>query len=334
MHIDWEDHELLTLQKGGNKSFVEFMSAYDLEKTESRKKYTSNAAHYYRKMLKGYIDGHPIEELPPVKNVGAAWNSDCDEIPSPIKMDNTSLDLSCISDKENCRRSQWNNSVCLNKSYNNVSRYSINIEAQNDLNQITILLNDPNKKKEEQRELPTAAMWESEEDEMMDINDDDMISDKDKYSIWYEASHKHINFKQLPDVRDSRSEPIDQFDCRIEGNRAIPSWWYGSLDENRNVRDDTMEIISRATHSIKTHGISFSKFWYSKTKEGVTKLMQSETMGNFKTKIRQFVSPEQQRTERHAYPTFADEPTASTIAPGRRQSMNYYNKRITPFEYE
>lgn len=30
MHLDWEPQELMALQKGGNKSFVEFMTAYDL----------------------------------------------------------------------------------------------------------------------------------------------------------------------------------------------------------------------------------------------------------------------------------------------------------------
>lgn len=30
MHLDWEPQELMALQKGGNKSFVEFMMAYDL----------------------------------------------------------------------------------------------------------------------------------------------------------------------------------------------------------------------------------------------------------------------------------------------------------------
>ena len=150
--------------------------------------------------------------------------SDC---PSPINKGNSSIDLSrsSFSYKDKNYDNKFNNSVLLNKSYNNVSRYSINIEAKNDLNRITILLNDQKlNNKDTHRDLATAAMAESEEDESLDIDDGDFVSDKDKYSMCYESSRKHINFKQLPDVRNSRSQYVDNYyyDCQIEGPRNVP----------------------------------------------------------------------------------------------------------------
>lgn len=223
MHLDWEEDELMAMQKGGNKSFTDFMSAYNLEHADPKKKYNSIACNYYRRMLRGYIDGRPINDLPPTRNVGClqhaeginyddmqSANGDC---PSPINKGNISLDLSgsSFSYKDKNYENKFNNSVLLNKSYNNVSRYSINIEAQKDLNQITILLNDQKLKKDTHRELATAAMAESEEDELFDIDDGDLVSDKDKYSMYYESSRKHINFKQLPDVRNRRSQYVDDY---------------------------------------------------------------------------------------------------------------------------
>ena len=70
MHLDWEKNELIALQKGGNKSFIEFMSAYDLNNAPIGQKYNSNAWDYYRRMLKGYIYGSPISDLPPIKSFG------------------------------------------------------------------------------------------------------------------------------------------------------------------------------------------------------------------------------------------------------------------------
>lgn len=70
MHVDWEYEELMALEKGGNQSFSEFMSAYELNDAPIYKKYNSVACEYYRKMLKGYIDGCPTHELPPTKEEG------------------------------------------------------------------------------------------------------------------------------------------------------------------------------------------------------------------------------------------------------------------------
>jgi hypothetical protein len=239
MHLDWEDDELMAMQKGGNRSFSDFMSAYDLVHADSKKKYNSIASHYYRRMLKGYIDGRPINDLPPTKNVGClqhtesinyedvlSLNGDC---PSPINKGNSSIDLSrsSFSYKDKNYENKFNNTFLMNKSCNNISRYSINIEAQNDLNNITILLND-HKKKDTHRDLRTApmsAMAYSDDEEMMDIDDGDFVSDIDKYSRCYESSKKHINFKQLPDVRNSRSQYVDNYyyDCQIEGVRDVPT---------------------------------------------------------------------------------------------------------------
>ena len=210
------------------------MSAYEISTSDTKKKYNSIACHYYRKMLHGYITGIPIHELPPTKNVGSlsydeSINSNeirmgSDE-PSPIREKNFDLDSSgdtSFVDKDKFNEPKWNNSMTLNKSLNNVSRYSINIEAQNDLGQITILLNDKNKDKEEEK-FKEIQLDEAEGDEMMDVGDDDMISDKDK-SMYFESSSKHINFKQLPDIRKSRSQYVDRhfYECQIEGNRPIP----------------------------------------------------------------------------------------------------------------
>lgn len=96
-----------------------------------------------------------------------------------------------------------------------MSRYSINIEAQNDLNQITILLNDPQKNKLDRKNVSESDGMYSEEE--LEINDDDMISDKDKYSMYYSCSRKHLNFNELPDVRESTNSFRQEFDMEIEG---------------------------------------------------------------------------------------------------------------------
>mmetsp|Transcript_2226 Transcript_2226/g.2592 ORF Transcript_2226/g.2592 Transcript_2226/m.2592 type:complete len:186 (+) Transcript_2226:328-885(+) len=184
-------------------------------------------------MLQGYISGTPIHELPPTKNVGNLQydeNIDMNKLhlandePSPIKKSRIDLDSSdetSFIDKDRLDDTKWNNSLNLNKSLNNVSRYSINIEAQSDLNQITILLNDKDKKKND--DFNRINLDDSNIDEMMEIDDDDMLSDKDK-SMYFESSSKHINFKHLPDIRKSISQYVDRpiYDVQIEGNRPIP----------------------------------------------------------------------------------------------------------------
>lgn len=157
MHVEWDFEEIEALQKGGNRSFNDFMTAYNLHDAPVTSKYFSKAADYYRTMLRGYIDGMPLDELPPTKTDGTRLlnglspvkNTDLsnkhDISPIHHKKD-SSIDLSrsSFSIRENERNydHKWaNNSILVNKSVN-VSRYSINIEAQNDLNRITILLND------------------------------------------------------------------------------------------------------------------------------------------------------------------------------------------------
>lgn len=113
--------------------------------------------------------------------------------------------------KDRQYENKWNNSICLNKSQN-VSRYSIKIEAQSDLNKITILLNDnPNTaNKLEQKHLS-----ESE----CDLEDElDDVSEVGKYSQYYESSQKHINLSELPDIRRNYVDG-----CLIEGNTSVPN---------------------------------------------------------------------------------------------------------------
>ena len=67
LHLEWEPEEISALSKGGNKSFIDYMSAYGLNNANVNVKYNSVAAEFYRKMLKGYIDGTPVSDLPPTK---------------------------------------------------------------------------------------------------------------------------------------------------------------------------------------------------------------------------------------------------------------------------
>lgn len=61
-------------------------------------------------------------------------------------------------------------------------------------------------------------------------------------------------------------------------------------------------------------------------------IMQSDAMSSIKDKFKNLMSPDEKESENNDfYRTFADEHTAATLPPGRRQSMNYSNKRVTPF---
>jgi hypothetical protein len=102
--------------------------------------------------------------------------------------------------------------------------------------------------------------------------------------------------------------------------------------------DHTIQFLTRATKSIKDTSITVSKSIYSKTKEGLTMLMQSQAMSNIKGKFRDFMSPEDEDRDKEKdnnsndfNRTFADDRTAATLQPGRRQSMVYSNKRVSAF---
>lgn len=198
MHLEWEEEEILALQKGGNKSFTHFMDAYNLNQTNIATKYNTIAAEYYRRMLKGYIEGRPINDLPPVKyeagriasadpNIDDQESSQNHNLGSPIHKRNSSLDISQSSFSYPDRNydNRWGrNSIVVNKSII-VSRYSINIEAQNDLNKITILLNENDKVDGKQanmlKNMNDSGKFETELD-TYEINDEDLSADKDKYS--------------------------------------------------------------------------------------------------------------------------------------------------------
>jgi hypothetical protein len=98
--------------------------------------------------------------------------------------------------------------------------------------------------------------------------------------------------------------------------------------------DHTIQFLTRATKSIKDTGITVSKSIYSKTKEGLTMLMQSQAMSNIKGKFRDFMSPDDEEKDNNSNDfnrTFADDRTAATNQHGRRQSMVYSNKRVSAF---
>jgi hypothetical protein len=98
--------------------------------------------------------------------------------------------------------------------------------------------------------------------------------------------------------------------------------------------DQTIKFLTKATKTIKDTSITVSKSIYSKTKEGLTYLMQSQAVSNIKGKFRDFMSPEDKERHNNSNEfnrTFADDRTAATLQPGRRQSMVYSNKRVSAF---
>jgi hypothetical protein len=48
---EWENIHLTRFNYGGNKRFLQFMQKYDLEDKTIQEKYSSNAAHFYRKKV-------------------------------------------------------------------------------------------------------------------------------------------------------------------------------------------------------------------------------------------------------------------------------------------
>ena len=106
-------------------------------------------------------------------------------------------------------------------------------------------------------------------------------------------------------------------------------------------------MISRATRSLKDTGVSVSKSIFSKTKEGLGKIMRSETVSNLRSKVFYFMHDDNEENngevqnvnmhktceknlKRNAY-NYYDDNTASTVHPGRRQSINYRNQRLNTF---
>ena len=58
----WDPYQLKVTELGGNKPFYDFMSEYEKERAPISKKYKSDAAAYYRKMLHFKCRGVPLEE--------------------------------------------------------------------------------------------------------------------------------------------------------------------------------------------------------------------------------------------------------------------------------
>ena len=337
MHLDWEAYELKALQKGGNKSFQDFMAAYGLNDYPIYKKYNSIAWYYYRKMLQGYIDGINISDLPPVKSIGWKARTDSaefnycndlnDEICSPIRQDNSFIDFSKSSNSWRDRQNEakMNNSIWLNKSLN-VSRYSINIEAQNDLNSITILLNENQKLKgnQSQKRLINSNRFESDVD-LQDI-DDDMISDRDKYSSNYGTSRRHVNLKDIHDritlINNSNSENT----WEIEGPSSSSNWWWGGFNSSNStsVGSQSFQILNKAA--------DFSIKLGSFAKQGFGKLMASTPVIHLQSKIREFIGSEDvDEDEVEINRTFANENTAASLPRERRQSFIYKPHKNTKF---
>ena len=335
MHLDWEASELKALQKGGNKSFIDFMAAYGLNEYPIYKKYNSNASYYYRKMLKGYIDGIAISDLPPVKSVGWKMKAEDDEhenynnlnkeILSPIRRDNSSIDLSKASNSWRDRQYEpkFNNSICLNKSLN-ISRYSINIEAQNDLNNITILLNDNDELRgnQSQKRLHSSKRFESDVD-LIDI-DDDMISDKDKYSSWYGTSRKHMNLKDIHDKTFLFNQTSEEFNCEIEGPSSFSNWWWGGLENTNSSDSRSLQLLNKAAD------LSFKIGTYAK--QGFSKIMASTPVIHFQSKMKEFMGKDENEDEEiEISRTFTNDNTAASLPRGRRQSFMYKPHKNTKF---
>lgn len=96
-------------------------------------------------------------------------------------------------------------------------------------------------------------------------------------------------------------------------------------------------FLKSTSRQIKEKSISVSKSLFNKTKEGLSKFMRSDAVTTFKSKFKDFLSPErveEKPDDLDRYPSYSEEQTASTIPKGRRQSINYRSKKITPFYYD
>lgn len=128
----------------------------------------------------------------------------------------------------------------------------------------------------------------------------------------------------------------DFFDCTIEGNRSIPTCCT-SFEGFDGSREQSIELISQATKSIADKSIDVSKTIYSKTKQGLNKIMRSEAVATIKQKFWQLLSSgddERVETRQNSYPTLTEAQTACTLTKGRRQSINYGNKKIKTLYYQ
>ena len=68
----WDQFQLQMVLQGGNKKFYEFMKTYEKEREPILKKYTTNAAIYYRRKLCFQAKNMPFDELPPPRNAQEA----------------------------------------------------------------------------------------------------------------------------------------------------------------------------------------------------------------------------------------------------------------------
>jgi hypothetical protein len=64
----WDPFQLKIVEIGGNKAFYEFMRDYDNERAPIPKKYKTDAALYYRKVLYYRANNIEFTEIAPPKN--------------------------------------------------------------------------------------------------------------------------------------------------------------------------------------------------------------------------------------------------------------------------
>ena len=64
----WDGFQLRCVQIGGNKKFFEFLKEYGKERDPIPKKYSSNAANYYRRKLCYEAKNIEFTEAPPPKS--------------------------------------------------------------------------------------------------------------------------------------------------------------------------------------------------------------------------------------------------------------------------
>lgn len=66
----WSPHQLQMMSIGGNRRLREFFSSYDLpENSTIQFKYYTNAAEYYRELLKAEVERRQLNYPPPMSSI-------------------------------------------------------------------------------------------------------------------------------------------------------------------------------------------------------------------------------------------------------------------------
>ena len=170
--------------------------------------------------------------------------------------------------------------------------------------------------------LITESDGAESEIDYLDI-DDDMNSDKDKYSTWYGSSRNHYNFNEFPDKRVNNKKN-HEFELEIEGPTTSINWWCSGYSNTENDVDRHDTILNKALDISMQIG-SFAKQSY-------TSIIESSAVTSLKNKFKDLIWNEETKEEiEDNHTVFSNENTVWTLPHSRKQSIAHNTRKFRKF---